>query len=346
MVSATLYDSALPSPSLPFVLGVQAPEAAAESSRFDVILERLDSLQAIATQSRNELDLLRRMNSELLEMVRRVQPDEPVPVSVTEPAAADVPGAAGAILALRLLGSFDVQMGGQSIGKWPSRKARLVLAYLAIERGRMVAKDVLIDLFWPDAPPERGSNNLSIAVHQLRAALGAIDADAAQCIIVRQGLYGVDPAKVSVDLWDFQNSLAEARRALERRDDARARIALSAATDICQGDLLESDPYEEWAGGPRRTLGVAFNQSLAWLAEDASKHGDWPRVLEFAARILQRDRCDEAAHRWLMTAHWKLGNRPQALQQYRLYEEALEEELGVQPSDEARLLREQILSQP
>jgi DNA-binding SARP family transcriptional activator len=346
MVSVRLFDAALPSPSLPFVLGVQAPDAPAEdNSRFDVILERLDSLQALATQSQTDLDLLRRMNSELLEIVRRVQPDDAAPVPATSEAViADAP--AGTSLSLRLLGSFDVQMRGQSIGKWPSRKARLVLAYLAIERGRMVAKDVLIDLFWPDAPPERGSNNLSIAIHQLRTALGAIDPDAAQCIVVRQGLYGVDAAKVSVDLWEFQNSLAEARRALERKDDASVRLSLAAATDICQGDLLESDPYEEWAGGPRRSLGVAFVQSLVWLAEDASKHGDWPRVLEYAARILQRDRCDEAAHRWLMTAHWKLGNRPQALQQYRLYEEALEEELGVQPSDEARLLREQILAQP
>jgi DNA-binding SARP family transcriptional activator len=345
MVSLRLSDSVLPSPSLPFVLGVQAPDPASEDPRFDAILERLDSLQAIATQSQLDLDLLRRMNSELLDIVRRVQPEEPVPLQVVGPAP-ETPDAGEAMLTLRLLGSFDVRMGGQSIGKWPSRKARLVLAYLAIERGRMVAKDVLIDLFWPDAPPERGSNNLSIAVHQLRTALGSIDAEAAHCIIVRQGLYGVDVAKVSVDLWDFQNSLAEARRALERKDDAAARLALAAATEICQGDLLESDPYEEWAGGPRRSLGVAFTQSLAWLAEDASKHGDWPRVLDFAARILQRDRSDEAAHRWLMTAHWKLGNRPQALQQYRLLEEALEEELGVQPSDEARLLRERILSQP
>lgn len=345
MVSARLYDSAL-SPSLPFVLGVSAPETPAEDARFDAILDRLDSLQAIAAQSQHDLDLLRQLSTEILQSIRRPEPVSPPVLRVVEPSAAEVPGTAAPLLSLRLLGSFDVQMRGQSIGKWPSRKARLVLAYLAIERGRMVAKDVLIDLFWPDAPPERGSNNLSIAVHQLRTALGAIDADAAQCIVVRQGLYGVDTARVSVDLWDFQTSLADARRALERKDDEAARHALAAATEICQGDLLESDPYEEWAGGPRRSLGVAFTQSLAWLAEDASKHGDWARVLEFAARILQRDRCDEAAHRWLMTAHWRLGNRPQALQQYRLYEEALEEELGVQPSDEARLLKEQILAQP
>lgn len=346
MVSARLYDSTLSSPSLPFVLGIPAPEAPAEDPRLDAIIERLDSLQAFAAQSQHDLDLLRKMSAEILDSIRRPEPPAPPVLAMLEPPVPEVSSTAAPLLSLRLLGSFDVQMRGQSIGKWPSRKARLVLAYLAIERGRMVAKDVLIDLFWPDAPPERGSNNLSIAVHQLRSALGSIEADAAQCIIVRQGLYGVDPAKVRVDLWDFQTSLSDARRALERKDDEAARHALATATEICQGDLLESDPYEEWAGGPRRSLGVAFTQSLAWLAEDASKHGDWPRVLDFAARILQRDRCDEAAHRWLMTAHWKLGNRPQALQQYRLYEEALEDELGVQPSDESQLLREQILAQP
>lgn len=342
MVGARLYDPALSPPSLPFVLGVAPEPSPADDQRLDVILERLDSLQALAAQSRIELDLLRQMSSEILESIRRPAPASPPVLAVLDqPPPADAPAAP--LLSLQLLGTFDVQARGRPIAKWPSRKARLVLAYLAIERGRMVAKDVLIDLFWPDAPLERGSNNLSIAIHQLRSALAAFDAEAGQCIIVRQGLYGLDIGSVSVDLWDFQTRLGEGRRALERRDEDAVRAALSAAAEICRGDLLESDPYEEWAAGPRRSLGVAFTQSLAWLAEDASKRGDWARVLDVAARIVERDACNEAAHCWLMTAHWKLGNRPQALQQYQVYEEVLRQELGVAPSDTARMLRERVL---
>ena len=332
-----------PTPTLPFVLGVVPTTE--QDVRIETILMRIESLQTLAAESRRELDALRELSAEILEAVKARPSAMPEPaVLPTEAPSENVEVKAAPLLRLRLLGSFDAHLRGQSIGRWPSRKARLLLAYLALERGRLVPKDVLIDLFWPDAPLERGSNNLSIAIHQLRTAMTAVEPESGQAIVVRQGLYGLLTDDVSTDLWDFQAQLADARRALERKDDDATRTTLSIAVSLCEGDLLESDPYEDWAVEPRRSLGAAYNHALAWLATDAARANDWARVIDLAGRILQRDRCDESAHRWLMTGYWKLGNRPQALQQYRVYEDTLQRELGVQPSAESRRLHEQILA--
>ena len=338
MPSATGYEHAAvlgARSALPFVLG--ALPIVQEDLRMLAILQRLDALQELAVESRRDLDTLRRLSSEVLHAVKAPQGLERGESRVNPQA-----GDAGP-LRLRLLGSFEVRVNERPVSQWPSKKARLLLAYLAIEPGRLVPKDILIDLLWPDAAPERGSNNLSIAVHQIRATLAKIEPPSAQAIVVRHGLYGLNKALVSVDLWEYQELLTAARRSLDRKDKTAARASLMRAVDLCQGEFLESDPYEEWTAEPRRSWNAAHNQALAWLATEASVAADWPMVLDVAGRILQRERCDEAGHRWLMLAHWKTGKRPQALQQYRLCEELLQAELAVEPSEETRRLYAAIL---
>jgi len=325
-------------PVLPFVLGTLSIAPVREESQIESILVKLEALEEVARASRLELANLRSMSTDILEAVRAAR-HEPAPDPIRDngqsPPAG--PDETERPLRLHLLGSFDVIVQGQPVGNWPSKKARLLLAYLSLERGRMVPKDVLIDLLWPEVPPERGSNNLSIAVHQIRSTLAKLDSGAAQAVLVRQGLYGIDQALTSVDLWDYQALSARARQALEKNDRAATRGSLVAAVDLCRaGELLESEPYEDWAIEPRRALGAFYNQALAWLATEAAQSNDWTRVADYAGRIVERERCDEAGHRWLMQAHVRLGNRAQALQQYRLCEAWLREDLGVEPSEETR----------
>jgi DNA-binding SARP family transcriptional activator len=325
--------------ALPFVL--ETPSIS-EISLLSTIIDRLDLLQDIAARSEVEMTSLRRQNSELLETVSRgfsmrLVDSTPPPIEVA------VMAAAPPKLSLRLLGPFEARVGDLPIASWPGRKARLLLAYLAMERGRMVPKDVLIEMFWPGARADRGANNLSIAIYQIRSSLAAASPEAAHAITVRQGLYGVDPSRVEVDLWELQSSLEQARHALlEQRDKATIQALLHGAIYLCRGELMASDPYEDWLAEPRRTLNAAWHQALVWLATDASIQEDWLGVLDHAAQILQRDACDEAAHRLLISAHLHLGNRSQALQQYQVCVETLRNDLGVRPSRETLSLVERL----
>ncbi|HXH20675.1 MAG TPA: BTAD domain-containing putative transcriptional regulator [Dehalococcoidia bacterium] len=320
-------------PALPFVLGMVP--SVQEDARIPAILRNLESLHAIAAESRRELDHLLRLSQEILLAVRTPAPAPPS----QRP---EAPVRDSALVHISLLGSFDVEAAGRSVTRWPSKKARLLLAYLAMEKGRMVPRDVLIDLFWPDAPPARGSNNLSIAIHQIRSTLAEVAAESAKCVLVRQGACGLDPSVVSTDLWDFQQRLASARQALESRDTAGTRSHLVSALAMYHGELLESDPYEEWVVEPRRTLSAAYYQALSWVTTQSAKDDDWRSVLDYASLMVKKEPFDEAAHRWLMQAHWRLGNRSQALQQYRACEEVLKAELGLPPSEETRRLFEVI----
>lgn len=315
-----------PRPAAPAAVLAPPPDAA--------VLATLARLQEVMLATHAQVELLRQDNAVILQLL---SPG----VAETTPVAPRPRPAAPERQPLRfyLLGSLEVRRGETALTSWTSRKARQLLAYLAMDPRRLVPKEALIEVFWPECSPARGANNLSIAVYQVRLWLKDLAPADHHGVRVQQGLYGLDPGdRCWVDVEEFRHFLQRAHAALQRGDHEAARAGTAAAVELYRGDFLESDPYEEWTVEPRRSLAAALGRALAWLATDAAQSGDWPAVVHYAGRAAERDCCDEEAHRLLMTAHWQLGNRAQALLQYRLCEERLREELAVAPSEATRRL--------
>ena len=320
-------------PALPFILQTNTSGDQNENLT-QFILDSLEQLQEISRRSHAELSSLRALNAEILEVVTRRlnNPGDEAPISESGPLPSK--------LELRLLGPFEARIGTQLVTSWPGRKARLLLAYLAMERGRMIPRDTLIELFWPGVREDRGPNNLSIAIYQIRSILAELLSDGSTAILVRQGMYGLDPDRTTVDLWDLRAALEAARRCLEKKDQGAVKNHLIRAVTLCRGELMASDPYEEWTAEPRRALNGAWQKSVAWLAEEAWSREDWLAALDFGNQMLQRDTCDESAYRLLMNTHLRMGNRSQALRQYQTCVETLRSELGIAPSPETKRVGE------
>lgn len=320
-------------PAIPFPLSISATKAGPSGP---ALASRLSLLEELALETRGELEPLRRQVTEILIVLA----SRPTPVAAAyESPARSLSGRGNGHLRFYLFGTFELWAGDKALTHWPSRKSRMLLAYLTMEKNRLLPKDVLVELFWPDSSLSRGSNNLSIAIHQIRTALKELLPGGTHGVRVWQGLYGLDQTLVGwVDLHEFQRSLSDARIALQRRDRGAARRHLLAAVDLYRGEFLESDPYEEWTVEPRRSNAAALGRALAWLAGDAAESKDWERVLDYAREIVRREPCDEEGHRWLMTAYWQLGKRAHALLQYQMCSERLVNDLGVQPSEETQKL--------
>ena len=330
-------------PSLPFVLldreAAEAPGSDTPAAA-SIVIARLDHLHGLLEETRSEVRALRSINEQLLDLVSPdpVLEQGPHTGSLDDRHEADeVP-----TVDVRLLGAFEIRIGDRSIEGWRSRKPRQLLAYLAMEPDRPVARETLIEVFWPESAPARGANNLSIAVHHIRSRLGELlpaGGGESRGLMVQQGLYRLDPAlRWHVDVAAFRGHVGAAKAAASSgaREDAVARAA--AAIEAYRGELLESDLAEDWTIDPREHLGGLFQWAASWLAEEAVDAADWQRVLQLGQRLVQRDPGDEAGHRWLIRAHAALGNRGQALRQYRACEEALREEFDVEPSAETRAL--------
>src|SRR5579863_7173849 len=78
------------------------------------------------------------------------------------------------MMRFRLLGPLEVRVGEEWLGigapKW-----RSILAALLINAGQIVPADVLINEAWPDTPPNKAGNLVSIYVLRLRRLIGDTD---------------------------------------------------------------------------------------------------------------------------------------------------------------------------
>ena len=75
-------------------------------------------------------------------------------------------------LALALFGPFDVRLQGQPLRPLRSQKSQWLLALLALQRGRAVARAWLAGTLWPESSARQAAFNLSRNLTDLRHMLG------------------------------------------------------------------------------------------------------------------------------------------------------------------------------
>src|SRR6266511_5467831 len=81
-------------------------------------------------------------------------------------------GAPEARLDVRVLGPLEALSDGHAI-PLGGAKPHALLAALALEPGRVVSVDRLVDNLWPGEPPDTAAHAVQVYVSQLRTALGA-----------------------------------------------------------------------------------------------------------------------------------------------------------------------------
>src|SRR3954451_16457856 len=73
---------------------------------------------------------------------------------------------------IRLLGPLEAQRAGRSVALGGATP-RALLAVLALEPGRVVSVDRLVDSLWPCDAPDTATHAIQVYVSRLRKALGA-----------------------------------------------------------------------------------------------------------------------------------------------------------------------------
>jgi DNA-binding SARP family transcriptional activator len=234
-------------------------------------------------------------------------------------------------LSVHLLGPLRVTLADRLVESWPSGRGRAIFKYLLAHRGHSTPRDVLMDLFWPDAAPEAARNNLNVAVHGLRQALKA--ASERQIVLFQDGAYRLDPElTIWVDVEAFERHVEAGRRLEATGQLAAATAEYEVATGLYQGDFLADDPYEEWPVLTRERLRVAYLDTLDRLAQLYFSQGQYAACAALCQRTLAYDNCREDAHCRLMRCYSRQGQQHLALRQYQACVEALRHELDVEPA--------------
>ena len=233
---------------------------------------------------------------------------------------------------VRLLGGLEID--GHRAGELGSRKARTMLAALALARGRPVPADRLVDILWQDDVPSHPADQLGVLVSRARRILGG---DA-----LPRGRGGYALPVEWLDLDELHRRVAEAGTRLQAGQPGAARAAADAAIELAERGLLP-DEDGEWVGGERLALDRAVAHARSIAAEVALAVGDAGSAAASAEAALDHDPYDEAALRLLMRAHVAAARPASALAAYGRSRERLADELGVSPTPETEALHTSIL---
>ena len=227
---------------------------------------------------------------------------------------------------LRLLGPIEVRLEDRPIELGP-RKQRALLAMLALQVGRTVSADRLVEGLWGEEPPASAPKMVQLYVSHLRPLLEGSGAR----IVTRNGGYELQLSGDEVDVVRFERLL----------DESRAREALA----LWRGDALADVAGEPFAAAEIRRLDdlrLRAAESAIELDLAAGRHAEVIGELE---RLVAAEPLREHLHAQRMLALYRSGRQAEALEAYRDARSALVEQIGVEPGTELRSLQEAILAQ-
>ncbi|XVS66432.1 BTAD domain-containing putative transcriptional regulator [Actinosynnema sp. CA-299493] len=239
---------------------------------------------------------------------------------------------------LCLLGEVAVYVDGRPV-ELGHAKQRCLLAVLAVDAGRVVPVDRLIEQVWGADSPLRARATLHGYISRLRRALTQVG-DVA--IERRPGGYTLttDPTRPLVDLHRFRELCARAR---EQTDDAQAARLLTEALELWRGQVL-TGVYGEWAEAERDRLERERLSAQHELTDVRLRLGQGTDLVdELAARTAEHPLDERVAGQYLLALH-QAGRTAHALAHYRELRERLVEELGTDPGTALRGLHLRILA--
>ena len=240
-----------------------------------------------------------------------------------------------ALLQLVLLGGFQARSPTGAAIAIPVKKAKALLAYLALHPGQLHPRDKLAALLWEDSGEGQARHSLRQTLVCLRKAFPR----SMPVITADDDALTIPPRAVEVDALDFERLL-----------ETGTPEALDQAVALYQGELLEgfnpgSSGFEDWLmerRGRLRERAIAAVETL--LARQlADRPGE--SVIGLALRLVSWDPLRESAHRTLMTLYARLGRHGAALKQYQTCRAVLHRELGVGPEPQTEALYRDLLQQ-
>jgi DNA-binding SARP family transcriptional activator len=226
------------------------------------------------------------------------------------------------VLRVDLAGGLRLESDGAELAPPASRRARAILAYLALNpgphpRGRLAAA------FWPDVLDESARTSLRAALSELRRALGP----AADRVVATRETVALDGEGLAVDARAFDAAL--------RRGEPAAALA------ACRAPILDGFD-DDWAEEARR----AHAERLAEALEAVAASAEPAEAVRLTREQVALDPLAEEPNRRLIERLAAAGDRAAAVSAGKRFAERLRTQLAIAPSRETRELIESLQRAP
>ena len=229
------------------------------------------------------------------------------------------------MIACRTLGAPAVSVdGGAPPPELLWRKNLALLVYLARSPHRTRSREHLIGVLWADKPETAARHSLREAVHVLRRSAGES---------------AIEVAGEQVRLADGAVELdVEQLAALAARGDWAGAATLVTGEFLEGFSVPEAPSFDDWLGAERAEWRRRSVDVLLKLAHELERAGHVADAVEHSRRALVLDPHSEAAAAAAIHALALTGERGQALETFRAFEERLRSDIGAEAGEPLRTL--------
>lgn len=240
-----------------------------------------------------------------------------------------------------MLGPLEVRLDAGSVLAPRAPKMQALLVALALEPGRSVSTEALVEAVWEQDPPAAPVGPLRSYVSNLRRLLG----DEGDRVIATGRGYRLDVAPEAVDALAFERLVARGRQARRDHQPAAAVAQLDEALAMWRGPALDGVGERDFA----RPTVARLEELRATATEDRLEAlwqlGHHEEVVAEVEALVASHPLRERPRRLLMLALHAAGRTADALAAHHRFRGELAEALGLDPSPELDRLAERILQQ-
>lgn len=240
---------------------------------------------------------------------------------------------------LQLCGNVVVRLDGERVeGDLPGRLGRLLFVHLAVNRGRFVTRDELLDALWPGEAPAAVESSLSALLSKTRRVIGSDRLEG------RSSLKLQLPAETWVDLEAATEGIHRAEAAFARGDWFGVYGPGRVTQHVARRSFLPGEDAP-WIAAVRRRVEELHVRSLELVGCACLEIGgsETSTAERCARQLVELAPYRESGHRLLMQVHIATGNQAESLLVYEALRVRLREELGTTPSAETQALHAALL---
>ena len=228
------------------------------------------------------------------------------------------------------LGAGRALKQGVEISKseWISQRTRELFFFL-IDRAP-IARNEILETFWPDKPLARAVANLYQTLYRLRRVIGG------DVVVLEDQACRLTPDfQFDYDVTRFE---IQARHALTLPTDSVQQLGqLALAAQLCPGEYL-SDLSTDWTLFRREALNQLYVKVLRQYAAALTRVTRYSEARETLQKALTLEPFQDDLHEQMLLCLARLGRRHEVVDYYRRYRDTLQAELGLDPPSEIRAL--------
>lgn len=210
--------------------------------------------------------------------------------------------------------------------KWRTTKAKELFAYLLYHRGKVISKNVLLELFWPELDEQKGLANLQTSINRIRSVWKNTVGEGYISIRYSQYGYVLESKQLRIDAQEWEQELRRLNSVSIEHAPEHQRLL-----DLYRANFYDEDNYA-WAESERQRLKALWLQHAQQLGQFYCTHDMNIEALGVYHQIQKQDALNEDSYLALMNIYARLNDTDSVHKQYEFMVRVLKQEAEADPS--------------